>query len=107
MADQIPTDVFSRRRRELKENPGAIGAESTITVQDFYGNLETWVVETFRVDGKEEAFLQRMSADGGARLLLPAPVMAALSRQRDQVIGRARKRSARAAAATRKAKGRK
>lgn len=101
----LPTDLFSRTLRSTKDNPGAFGSESTIHAQDFYGNTDTWVVQTFRLeDGKELVFLQRNGADGGQRHVLPAEVCAALSRHRDQLLARSRRRAARKGAATRELK---
>lgn len=106
MAEQtIPTDYFSRRRRELMDNPGAIRSASTVNVQDFYGNLETWIVETFAEDGKVEALIQRNTTDGGTRLVVPAKVMDALDRQRGSITSASRRRGARKAVATKLATG--
>lgn len=101
----VPTDQFSKARREIETIPEAVGAGSTIHRRDWYGNLETWVLELFRYDGKEVAFIQRQDAVGGLRLVVPPEVMAALSRQQAQLVTRSRRRAARTAAATREAKG--
>lgn len=105
MSELVPTDQFSRRMRELTDNPGVIKAESTVHVHDFYGNLETWHVATFRRDAHEEAFLQRSSASEPLRLYLPADVMAAIVRQRERSIARTRRRGARQALETKREKG--
>lgn len=106
MAEQtLPQDAFSRRLRELTDNPGAVRATSTINRQDFYGNAETWVIDTFRVDGGEEVFLQRIGADGSSRLILPPAVTSAINRQRDRAVTVNRKRAARTALATKRAAG--
>jgi len=111
MADTIPTDAFSRRLRELTDNPGAVRAESTVHVRDFYGNVATWHVSTFRLPGgdgtnaTEESFLQRNAADGALRLHLPAEVMEAINRQRDRNVTRSRKRGARKAIETKRTNG--
>jgi hypothetical protein len=102
----IPTDHFSRRLRELTDNPGAIRASSTIQTQDFYGNAESWIVDTFRQDGAETVFLQRISADPQPiRIVLPPDVTDAISRQRDRCVTVARRRGARTAVATKRAAG--
>lgn len=101
----LPVDHFSRRLRELTDNPGAVRSSSTINSQDFYGNAETWVVDTFRVDAKEEVFLQRISADDPIRIVLPAEVTAAMARQRDRAIAVVRRRAARQGLATKRAAG--
>lgn len=106
MSEQtLPTDHFSRRLRELTSNPGAIRSTSTVQTADFYGNAETWVVDTFRLDGREEVLLQRVHAGGGDRLVLPPEVTAAMSRQRDRGVLASRKRAGRQAIATRIARG--
>ena len=111
MADTIPTDSFSRRLRELTDNPGAIRSESTVHVQDFYGNLDTWHVSTFRLPGgdgtlsSEEAFLQRNGPDGALRLHLPAKIVGVIGRHREMNVARARRRSAQQALETKRSKG--
>lgn len=101
----IPTDEFSRLLREVQSNPGALGSGSTVHVKDFYGNLQSWIVETFRVDGQERVFIQRATADGLTRLVLPEAITATIGRHRDQLLGKARRRSARQALATKRANG--
>lgn len=102
----IPSDLFSQRRRQMGDNPGALGAISTIHTSDFYGNTETWVVETFRTDdGQAVAFVQRSSADGGLRLVVPEPVMAALARHREQLSARAKRQQGHRLIAQRKQRG--
>jgi hypothetical protein len=106
MAEQtLPNDYFSTRRRELTDNPGSLGAGSTVHVKDFYGNLETWVVETYRVDGADTVLLQRTKSDGFDRLVLPPEITATLRRQQDGNERRARRRGARQAVETKRAKG--
>lgn len=102
---RLPRDPFSVRRRDIINNPGTLGAMSTIQLPDDYGNLDTWVVETYRVDGAETAFLQRNNAEGGIRVMLPPAVMAALRRQQATIDSRSRRRGARQALETKRAKG--
>lgn len=102
--ERLPTDDYSKTLRQLQAHPGAVEKTSMIDLVDFLGNAETWIVKTIRVDGKDTAFLQRVNADGGARWVLPAEVTDALARQRDAATTVNRKRGARQAAATRKAK---
>jgi hypothetical protein len=102
----IPRDEFSTALRKLSTNPGAVRKQTVIDLEDFYGNLVTWIVTTFRADGSDTVLLQRNVAQGaGDRLVLPPPVMAAIIRQRDGAVAVNRRRGARAAAATREAKG--
>lgn len=100
----IPTDDFSRELREIKDRPDSIGAGSTVHRQDFYGNCETWIVETYRADGKEIAFLQRSGTEP-MRLFLPSQITAALARQREQLVTRSRRRAAASAVETKKRQG--
>jgi hypothetical protein len=102
----IPTDLFSRTQRQLRDNPGALSSASTINATDFYGNTETWVVETFRQeDGRELVFIQRNSSTGGERWVLPVEVTAALARHRDQLAARVRRRAGHRLVAQRKERG--
>jgi len=102
---KIPRDEFSTLRRSLVDNPGTVEASSRIDIADFYGRLETWTVDTFRVDGDTTAFIQRMSAEGSIRLVLPPQVMRALARQTMSAVEKLRARAARKAVATRIARG--
>jgi hypothetical protein len=101
----LPTDAFSRRLRELIDNPGAARASSTINRIDFYGRNETWVLDTFRIEANEEVFLQRITADSSIRMVLPPEVTAAMNRARDRAAGQTRRRGAQQAVATKRAKG--
>lgn len=102
----IPSDVFSQTLRKANDNPGALRASSTIETADFYGNTETWVVTTFRVeDGEELTFIQRSAAEGGMRLVLPAAVTRALAAQRDRLIAAGRRRHGHKLVAIRKQRG--
>jgi hypothetical protein len=86
-------------------NPGAIGSGSTIHLRDMLGQSVSWIVETYRIDGGELVFLQKNGAGGGERFVLPREITAALARQRDQVITKARKRAAKQAVETRRERG--
>jgi hypothetical protein len=99
----LPKDTYSTTLRGLRANPSAVEKASTIELQDFLGNAETWTVRTIRVDGNDVVFLQRINATGGDRWVLPAEVTTAIARQRDGATTVNRKRGANKAAATRKA----
>lgn len=102
---KLPRDEFSTLRRGLLDNPGAQNVRSLVDITDFYGRLETWTVETFRVDGQTTAFLQRVTADGALRLVLPPEVMKVFVRQDGQLVFKGRQASAQKAIATRVARG--
>jgi hypothetical protein len=102
----LPTDHFSRTLREKQDNPGAVRSSSTIHSSDFFGNQETWVIETYRTEaGHVTGFLQRNSAEGGMRLVLPPEVMKALARQQDQLVTKIRQRAGRKAVETKRMMG--
>jgi len=102
---KLPRDEFSTALRALVGNPGAVKSTSRIDIADFYGRSETWTVDLFRVEGVETGFLQRVSAEGSLRLVLPPQVMTTLTRQHDGLTGKMRARGARQAVATRIARG--
>ena len=100
MDSPIPQDTFSRTLRQSRDNPGALRAASTVPLIDFYGNAETWVIETYRIDGSDLVFLQRSSASGALQcVVLPVEVSAVLARHRDQLTLASRRRHGRKAKA--------
>jgi hypothetical protein len=107
MDDQmkLPRDPFSTRLRELSNHPEAVQKQSVIDIADDYGNLTTWVVTSFRHDGHTTLFLQRNTAEGGERFVLPPQVTAAIARQRSGAVSVNRRKGAARGAVTRKAKG--
>lgn len=98
----IPSDVFSRTLRQIQDNPASLGSGSTVHARDFYGNLETWVIETYRVEDRVTVFVQFNAADGGRRFVLPAEVVGKILIHNDSLIKRARKRAARKAVDTKR-----
>src|SRR5215471_13697964 len=91
----LPRDEFSAAVRRFMKNPGAIRRESTIHLPDAYGNLATWVLTTFREDGRETVLVQRLSQHDPVRIVLPPDVCTALVRHRDSATTVSRKRAAR------------
>lgn len=102
---KVPRDEFSVTMRALANNPGAVRKQSIVEQSDFYGNLVSWIVTSFRVDGEDTTLIQRQTSERSDRLVLPPVVMAAINRQRDGAVSVNRRRGARTAAATREAKG--
>jgi hypothetical protein len=102
---KIPRDEFSTATRDLGNHPEAVRKQSIVELADDYGNVTTWVITSFRVDGRETVLLQRQNQHGGDRWVLPPAVTAAISRHRDSAITVVRRRGARAGAATREARG--
>lgn len=107
MNQELPKDRYSREQQRLNMNPATIklARGSTVDTTDFYGNAETWVINTMRTDGEDTAFLQRVSADGGERHVLPPEVLRALWAQREALTTKTRKRAARRAVETKREAG--
>jgi len=101
----LPRDEFSEAVRRFTRNPGAVRRESTIHLDDAYGNLATWVLTTFRENGRETVLVQRLGLAEPVRLVMPPEVTTALARHRDGAITANRRRVARTSAANRKAQG--
>jgi hypothetical protein len=98
----LPQDEFSIELRKLTDNPGAVRASSTIKRIDFYGRTETWVLDTFRHDGQETIFVQRISARRAASVPDAAGGHEGVRRPARRAVTSVRKRGARKAAATAK-----
>ncbi len=106
MADAtLPKDEFSATLARFRNHPGVVEKASTVERADFYGNTETWVIRTLRSEGDETVFLIRSSATTSTQVVLPAEVVATITRQHDGINKVVIKRGARKAAATRKALG--
>jgi hypothetical protein len=113
----IPRDDFSVLRRQLSDNPEAVTASSRIDIADFYGRLETWTIDTFRIakaTGKGDrtstaqettAFLQKMTADSSLRLVVPPAVMQILTRHSGSLSSKRRSLGARKALETKRLNG--
>ena len=105
MNSPIPADLFSRTLRQVQDNPESFGSGSTVHARDFYGNAETWVIETYRIGDRVTVFLQFNSAEGGKRFVLPAEVVGRILQHHDSLIKRARRRAARKAVDTKRDRG--
>ncbi|HEV8228968.1 MAG TPA: hypothetical protein VGQ86_03340 [Candidatus Limnocylindria bacterium] len=80
--------------------PAAISA-----VLPIIGRAQTYVVRTYRTrEGRFTIFLELVDAEGRARIVVPDKVAAAIYRQREQLIKRAKTRTGREKWEARKAK---
>lgn len=105
--DQMP-DAFDRLMGALDGLPDVLrtGASTVQTLTPLLGNSETWIVQTVRqAEQGDTVFLQRVNREGSIRIALPAKVAAVISRQREALNTKARKKAARAAVETRREKG--
>lgn len=103
----IPRDEFSTQRRRLEGHPEADKTSSRLDVADDYGNVVTWVLDTYKVEGQLIALVQRISADGSVRMVLPPEVTGAFTRQHSNLATKTRKRIARRIVADKRATGQK
>jgi hypothetical protein len=102
---RLPEDVYSKMLARVIDHPEATTlAASTIDLVTLLGHTQTWIVKVVRIAGRDTAFLQRIDAEGGMRLVLPPEVTAAYRHQADRLDAIGRRRAARKAAATRREK---
>ena len=80
----------------LKSRPSTVR-----TVLPLVGNAQTWICQTVRSEDGDTVFLELASREGLVRLVVPPKVVAAMRRQHDGLVNRARSRAAREAATTR------
>jgi hypothetical protein len=97
----LPRDPFSEAVRRFSKNPAAVKRQSIVEQVDDYGNLFTWVITTYRQDGKETVLLQWQgpTKEQSDRIVLPPQVTAKLLQHRDGAITVARRRRGRDQAA--------
>lgn len=100
---------FDRVREKVWGLPGFVPAISTIPSKgDTWLPQAEYIVETIRYqeEGKSQylLFLRWIGGQGSGRIVLPAKVMEAIYRQREQVISKGRKNTARRVHETLKAK---
>lgn len=101
----LARDEFTARRRELDGHPEAVAASSRIDVVDVYGNVRTWVLDLYRLDGAVTAFVQRGGTDDYIRLVVPPQVTSAIARHQAGLVTKARRRVAKRVVADRLARG--
>lgn len=112
MASDEPTaklarDEFTATRRSLDNHPEAVKAQSRIDVVDDYGNVATWNLDLYRLDGRVTAFVQRGATGDYIRLVIPPDVTAAIARHSAGLVTKHRRKVGRRVAADRKARGEK
>lgn len=101
-------DKFDRLFGELAGLPDVTqGKPSTVvTSLPIIGQAQTWVVQTLRQsEVGDYIFVQYIDSEGGFRFVIPPQAAAAIARQADAISTKNRKRSAKASAQARKARG--
>ena len=101
----LARDEFTAKRRDLQNHPEGVEASSRIDVTDIYGNVTTWVLDLYRVEGKVTALVQRGAPDGYIRLVMPPDVTSAIARHFSLLVTKARKKTARRVVADKRARG--
>jgi len=102
---RLARDEFTARRRDLDDHPEAVTASARIDVTGPFGDVSTWCIDLYRVDGAVTAFVQRGSNDGFVRLVIPPAVTAAIARHQSGLVTKARRKTARRVIADRLARG--
>lgn len=92
---RLARDEFTVERRRLDGHPEAVKASSRIDVPDDYGNVTTWVIDQYRLEGNVTAFVQRGAPDGYTRLVMPPQVTAAIARHHRGLASKHRRKVAR------------
>ena len=101
----LARDEFTARRRDLKNHPEAVEASSRIDVSDDYGNVVTWVVDLFRLEGNVTALLQRGATEGYIRMVIPPQVTSAIARHQAGLVTKQRRKTAKRVVADKRAQG--
>lgn len=92
---RLARDEFTVERRRLEGHPEAVKAYSRIDVADDYGNVTTWVIDQYRLEGHVTAFVQRGAPDGYTRMVMPHQVTAAIARHHRGLASKHRRKQAR------------
>ena len=101
----LPRDEFTSKRRDLDNHPEAVKAQSRLDVVDHYGNVTTWVLDLYRLDGDVTAFVQRINGESGTRFVVPPAVTAAITRHQSALVTKARRKVGKRIAADKLARG--
>ena len=102
---RLARDDYSTRQRDLQHHPEAVVGLSRKDVADYYGNVQTWNVDLYRVGRDVTAFIQRSGSDGYIRLVLPPEVTERISVHHAGLIRKAARRTGKRGAADRRARG--
>lgn len=101
----LARDEYTTKRRALSNHPEAVSGSSRVDVEDAYGNVTTWLLDLYRLDGEVTAFVQRGSRDEYVRLVMPPQVTAAIANHQDGLVHKARRQRARRIVADKRARG--
>lgn len=99
--------TFDRILGSLEGLPDVVktAAATRVVVSPLIGEAQTFIIQTYRQDGKDTVFVQYIDASGSVRIALPPAAADAIAAQRDALSTKNRKRAAKEIAAARKARG--
>lgn len=103
----LARDPFTVERRRLEGHPEAVKTSSRLDVPDDYGNVTTWVIDQYRLEGTVIALVQIITADGGSRIVLPPAVTRTIAAGQDKLATKNRRRVGKRIAADKLARGEK
>lgn len=92
-------DTFDRVIGTLHGLPDILASRDTTITEalPIVGRVQTYVVRTYRSrEGRFTVCLQTVDAEGRARIVIPPKVVAAMYRQREQLVTRARRQTGKA-----------
>jgi len=101
-------DAFDAAVRSLEGIPDVVNTKAATlrVVHPVLSIAQTFIVQTYRHPERGDTILiEYVGADGTWRLALPQAVADTIARQRDALVTKNRKRGARKAVETRRAKG--
>lgn len=101
-------DAFDKMLGGLHGRPDVVGTKATTvrTVTPMIGEAQTFIVQTYREHEEGDTiFLEHVSNTGSYRLVIPPKVADTIARQRDALTTKVRRRTAKAVAADRMARG--
>jgi hypothetical protein len=104
---RLARDEVTAERRRLENHPEAVKYSSRIDVPDDYGNLTTWVIDQYRLDGFIIALVQIVNATTGIRLVLPPAVTRIIAAGQMTLATKHRRKVARRVVADKRARGEK
>jgi hypothetical protein len=101
-------DLFDRQIGLLHDLPDVVHTKPTTirVVTTLVGNSQMYIVQTYRqIEKGDTVFLECVGKDGTVRLALPPQVADAISRQRDALGTKVRRKIGKASAQARKDRG--
>ena len=106
--DTVMPDLYDRMISALSGLPDVVHSRPTTirTLTPLLGNSQTYIVQTYRQKERGDTiFLESMGREGSLRIVLPPQVAEVISRQRDVLTTKNRRRAAKHVAQERMDRG--